>query len=316
MVDSRIKEWESFTVQDDKFFLNAFLSNLKFYRSAQLFLFDKETKELMRFRKFLPFTGWHLPRTLANASVESRSYGFFFRIHNWLDANSIRIDLDIGATKKRPSFTAHLTYDMTKKTVTPMAVNLLFPPNRSMYAFKAVSPIRGDMSFGGRHYTLDPGKTTGIFWDCKGFFPYRMSSVWCGGIGFVDSGVSGENTGAPSPQPKRRIGFHISESQAWETNKNNENALWVDGKLTPLPLVRITVPGGTNTNWVIQDLEGMVDLTFTPEKQIRSSANLFITRAVYDTPLGYYNGMLVNSRGEQIPIRNMLGMGEKLYLRV
>jgi hypothetical protein len=32
--------------------------------------------------------------------------------------------------------------------------------------------------------------------------------------------------------------------------------------------------------------------------------------------MGYFNGMLVSAQGEQIQVRNVFGMGEKLYLRV
>jgi hypothetical protein len=302
ITDGRIKEWETFTVQDDHFFLYAVLFNAKYFRSAQVFLYEKETKGLIQFVKFLPFTGWHLPRNLANASIESRSYSFFFRIHGWLDAHSVRVDLDIKAAKKRPALTAHLTYDMARKTVTPMVVNLPFSGRRCLYAYKAVTPVRGDMVFGGRYVTLNPSKATGIFQDFKGFYPYRMASVWCTATGRDPAG--------------RRIGFSLAENQTRETFKNNENALWVDGKLTPLPPVRITMPQGIESDWVIQDMEGMVDLTFTPEKPVRMAANLIITRASYDTPLGYFNGMLLNLKGEQISIRNMWGMGEKLYIRV
>ncbi|GHU98215.1 hypothetical protein FACS189483_05940 [Spirochaetia bacterium] len=300
--DYRIKEWESFVIQDDQYYLGAILINIKYYCAAQVFLYDKTTKEQMRFRKILPFNGWRLPRGLSNASVDSRSYGFVFRIHDWLDANTIRVDFNIEAIRTRPSFTAHLTYDLAKEGLTPMAVSLLFSEQRSMYAYKTLAPVRGDMVFGGKHISLDPEKTTGLFCDFKGFFPYRMKSQWCTGSGFDDQG--------------RRIGFSIAENQTRETYKNNENALWVDGELTPLPPVRITQPRDSESGWVIQDVEGMVDLTFTPQAPVRSAANIIITRAEYETPLGVYNGMLLNARGESIPVRNMWGLGEKLILRV
>jgi hypothetical protein len=114
----------------------------------------------------------------------------------------------------------------------------------------------------------------------------------------------------------RRFGFSIVENQTRETHKNNENALWINGGLSPLPPVRITMPGGSESDWIIQDVEGMVDLVFTPREQIRSSTNTLVTHTEYETPLGYYNGMLVGSGGEQIQVRNLWGMGEKLYLRV
>jgi hypothetical protein len=300
--DSRIKEWESFAIQDDNFYLDAILINIKCYRAAQVFLYEKASGERMVFKKILPFGGWQLPKGLANASIESRSWGFFFRIHDWLDADTIQVDLNIQATRRRPSFTAHLKYNLDEKKTIPMAVNLPFSERRCMYAYKALAPVRGDMVFGGRHISLDPAKTTGIFCDFKGFYPYQVRSLWCTGLG-----IDAEN---------RRIGFSIAENQTRETYKNNENALWVNGRLTPLPPVRITIPNGTEEDWVIQDMEGMVDLTFTPREPLRSAINLVVTRAEYDSPLGLYNGMLVDSEGAEIPVRNLLGIGEKLYLRV
>jgi hypothetical protein len=265
-------------------------------------LFDKTSQERMWFRKLLPLSGWRLPRGLANAAIESRSYGFFFRVHDWLDADTIRVDLDIEATRKRPPFTAHLRYNLDRNACTPMAVNLLFSEHRSMYAYKVLASVQGDLAAGGRHIVLNPEKTTGMFCDFKGFYPYRMHSQWCNAMGLDGNG--------------RRIGFSIAENQARETFKNNENALWEDGRLTPLPPVRITMPKGNESDWVIQDMEGMVDLTFTPQESIRDAVNVIAARVEYDTPLGYYNGMLVNFQGEQIPVHNMWGLGEKLFLRV
>jgi hypothetical protein len=299
--DTRIKEGESFVIQDDRFYLHAILSNLKFYRTAMVFLYNKETKERLRFRKIIPLSGWRMPRGLYNASVDSRSYGFFFRVHNWLDADTVKLDLDIEATRKRPSFTAHAEYKI-ESTITPLVVNLLFSDKRCMYAYKVLSPVRGDMVFGGRHISLDPAKTTGMFCDYKGYYPYRMRSVWCTAFGFDEE--------------KRRYGFSIAENQAKESFKNNENALWVDGRLTPLPPVHITMPSGLDSDWIIQDIEGMVDLVFTPQERSRSGANLFVTSVDYVTPLGVYNGMVVSAGGVRIPVHNLWGLGEKLYLRV
>jgi hypothetical protein len=302
MRDYRIKEWETFVVNNDGFFLEAMLANMKYYRMAQVHVYDKETKELLRFRKVIPFNGWRLPRDLYNSSIISRSYGFFFRIHNWLYADTIKLDLDITATRKRPSFTAHLEYDLDRRRITPMAVNLPFAERRCMCAYKVLAPVRGDMVLGGRHISLDPAGTSGTFSDFKGFFPYRMHSVWCTGMGF-----DAEN---------RRFGFSIAENQTKETNKNNENALWVEGRLTPLPPVRITMPEGVEKEWVIQDLEGMVDLTFVPRVLRRAAFNILVTKMDYHTPLGYFSGMLLDAEGKKIQVRNLWGLGEKLYLRI
>jgi hypothetical protein len=120
-------------------------------------------------------------------------------------------------------------------------------------------------------------------------------------------GFDGEN---------RRYGFSIGENQTRETHKNNENALWLNGELSPLPPVRITMPQGIESDWIIQDVEGMVDLVFTPKENVKCGVNLLMTNTEHETPLGYYNGMLVSSKGEKIQVRNLWGLGERLYLRV
>jgi hypothetical protein len=300
--ESRIKEWQSFTMQDDSFFLALLLFNFKYFREIWVQIYDKAAKKHICFKKLLPFSGWNFPKTLANTAIESRTRRFFFRIHNWLDANTIKVDMDIKADKKWPPFTAHLHYNLNKKVVTPMAVNLLFSERRAMYAYKTLSPVRGDIVFGGQHQTMDPGKTSGTFCDGKGFFPYRMHTQCCQGYGFDSL--------------DRRIGFSVAEAQTKETYKNNENAFWVNGKLTPLPPVMITVLDEVGSDWIIQDLEGMVDLTFSPKTEARDASNFFVLRSEYDAFLGFYNGMLLTSEGEKIPVYNLWGFGEKLYMRV
>jgi hypothetical protein len=299
---SRIKEWEWFSAQDDNYFLEAFLCNVKLYRMAQVLLYDKENKKKFIFRKIMPGTGWQLPNSLANSSVESRSSRFYFRVHSWLDADTIKLDLNIEAARRHPSLTVHLAYNISSRNVIPMAVSLGITGRRTMYVYKTLAPVRGDMVFGGKHIILKQDACSGFFCDYKGFFPYRMQTIMCSAAGF--------------DAEKRRFGFHIAENQTRENNRNNENALWVNGKLTPLPPVRITMPEGIEEDWVIQDVEGMVDLTFTPKEHNRSGMGLLFTNAEFTAPLGFYNGMLVNSAGEQIQVRNLFGMGEKLYLRV
>jgi hypothetical protein len=300
--DSRVKEWESFIIQDDRFFLELILGNVKFFRMAQIFLYDRESREKLRYRKIIPLGGWKLPQELYNSSLDSRFRGFFFRVHYWLDADTVRVDLDINSRDLHPAFTAHLAYDLNRTKTFPLVVNLGFSERRCMYAYKTMAALRGDMVFDGRRVSLNSSRTSGFFFDFKGFYPYRMASTWCTASGFDEGG--------------RRFGFTLAENQTREHRKNNENALWINGELSPLPAVRITMPGGTKSEWTIQDLEGMVDLVFTPQEQRRSAYNVILSRADLESPLGYYNGMVMSSKGERISVRNLWGTGEKLYLRL
>lgn len=302
-VDYRIKEWQRFSVQDDQYFFTALFANVKLYCLAFVRLYNKETGDLFAYKKMLPGKGWwRMPRNLANASAGRLSKRFFFLIHNWLDADSTMLDIDIEAQRGQPMLTVYLGYNFNKNDVSPLAVSLAFTEQRSMYAFKAVTPVHGDIVFKGNRITMDAAHTTGIFCDYKGLFPYRMRNTMCGAMGFTGEG--------------KRFGFHLAQNQARETNRNNENALWTDGQLSPLPPVLITMPRGVDSNWIIQDVEGMVDLVFTPRVNDYTGINTLITSTDHNAPLGLYNGMVVSSAGEKIEVHNMWGIGENLYLRV
>ena len=300
--NARIKEWESFIIQDDHFFLQARLCNFKYFRAALVTMYNPDTKKRLEFRKVIPWGGWKLPRELYNDSVDSRSWGFFFRIHSWLDAESIKLELNIKRTLQSPALTAHATFDLAAGKTTPMAVNLLFAERRNMYAFKALTAVEGDVVLDGQHIHLNPKKASGLFCDYKGYYPYRMRSTWCSGMGFDGDG--------------QRFGFSFGENQAKEAYSNNENALWINGILTPLPPVKITRSGGPESEWIIQDMEGMVDLVFTPMEQGHAIMSFIVTASDYENPLGCFNGKLVSSDGEEVLVRNAWGTGEKLYLRV
>ena len=300
--DLRIKEWESFSIQSDRFVLEALLGNFKLYQAALVFVYDKESGENCFYHKLGPGNAWKLPRRLAHGAVECRSSRFFFRIHAWLNADIIRLDIDIAATRKQPAFTAEIAFCMGRQEVTPLAVSLNIAEQRNIYAFKALAPVRGDIEMRGQHASLDPARCTGLFRDYKGFFPYRLRGTFCGSMGFDEE--------------DRRFGFHIVENQARENRKNNENALWAGGSLTPLPPVLITMPRGQDQDWVIQDLDGMVDLVFTPKEVRQFGGNLLFTNSDFFAAIGYYNGILVSAEDEHIQVRNQWGIGEKLFLRM
>jgi hypothetical protein len=212
------------------------------------------------------------------------------------------LELDIKKKRKRPAFTAHITFDLAEGKPTPMAVSLLFSEQRNMYAYKTISAVKGDIVSGGQHIHFSPDKTSGLFCDFKGYYPRRTYSTWCSALGF-DS----EN---------RRFGFAFGENQTREPYRNNENALWIDGKLTPMPPVKITRNIKGEKDWVIQDMEGMVDLVFNPKEPERSIRKSVFSTFDYENPLGCFNGLLVDAAGKELPVRNAWGIGEKLFLRV
>jgi hypothetical protein len=138
--DYRIKERQSFIAQDNNFMLSAVFYNLKLYRIAQVLVYNKENSDKFIYRMVKPGAGWRLPHSLANSSVDSHSSDFYFRIHNWLDADSVRLDINISAVRRKPSLTVHLAYNTND--VTPMVVSLGIAERRNICAYKALTPVR------------------------------------------------------------------------------------------------------------------------------------------------------------------------------
>ncbi|MDR2150579.1 MAG: DUF2804 domain-containing protein [Spirochaetaceae bacterium] len=300
LLDYRIKEWESFTVNDEQFYIDITLSNVKLYRAVHIFLYNKESKEHTWFRKTFPLSNWYTPRNLINSTMIEHDYGLFLRVHNWLDVGIIKIDINLEERRKYPAFTLHLEYEI--KNLSPLIVNLLFSERRSLYSYKVCAPVRGDIVIGRQHRVFNPATTAGMVRDCKGCYPYRMRSTWCSAVAYDSH--------------NRLYGFNITENQAKETYKNNENGLWIAGKLTPLPPVHITMPNGVNEDWVIQDMEGMVDLVFSPQVPVHKRFDCIIVHSEYNACLGFYKGTLVDAEGNRILLHNAFGLGKKLYLRL
>ena len=296
-----IKESQCFNVQNDHFILDAAFYDFKLYRMVRIFVFDVKNNEKFFYKVIKPLSLWRLPNSLQNASVDSNHGDFYFRIHDWFDAGSVKLDINIEASRRRPALNVHLSCDISRN-ISPMAVLMGMAARRSVYAYKTLALAEGEIAVGQRRVKVTRENFSSFFRDYKGYYPGRARTTVCSAAGFDEK--------------NRRFGFHIAENQTRDTNKSNENALWVDGKLTPLPPVIVTTTRGQDNSWVIQDVEGMVDLTFKTREQIKSGMRFFITGTEITTAPGYYNGTLVSADGAEIQVKNLFGIGEKIDFRV
>ncbi len=116
----------------------------------------------------------------------------------------------------------------------------------------------------------------------------------------------------------RKIFFSFSSTSqdALDDDTYNNNFLQTDGKTTALPSVKITHPFGIGGNWIIQDTESMVDLTFTPLSVSHRTVNIIIMRNANSTIYGTFEGILLTKDGEKIPLKNCPGIIKKSTLRL
>lgn len=116
----------------------------------------------------------------------------------------------------------------------------------------------------------------------------------------------------------KKIIFELQNSNldAADNDTYNNNILVVDGKTTFLPSVLMTHSFGINKDWIIQDTENMVDLTFTPGSLNSRILNVIAMRTNYTTIYGVYNGVLMDQDGNKIVLKNFPGIIHRNILRI
>lgn len=114
------------------------------------------------------------------------------------------------------------------------------------------------------------------------------------------------------------IFFNLSSTNldASDSDTYNCNAIVVDGVETALPPVYMTHPFGISKQWIIQDTENMIDLTFNPISVNTRTLNLIALRTNYNTMYGTFDGVLVTKDGKKITLKNFPGLLQKGMLRL
>jgi len=311
MLNFRVKEWQSFIIQNDEVHFETFIANLKFFRFIELTFMIKPQKkgeekgiEPVHYLYCFPLSFWELPKSLGNNWLNAWVPSYSLWAHYWLDASIIKLNFNMEAGIGSPEINAMFEFSSDPRKWTPMANNTLLSEDRCLYTLKMLSPVRGTLKYGDKNtYEFSFENTMGLFRDYKGYFPYITRSSWVSAFGFDKEG--------------RRIGFSMGEIETKVISKDNENVLWVDGAITPLPSVRITQAGDIEDEWVIEDVEGMVDLVFTPKKQLsRSAFNLIFCASELYNPVGTFKGFILTKDGERININKLPGCAERLFLRL
>ena len=96
----------------------------------------------------------------------------------------------------------------------------------------------------------------------------------------------------------------------------NANHIVANGNMTPLPPVKITYPLGITKQWVIQDFENMVDLTFTPRISHFRDMAFFVVRAQTYNIFGKFEGVIKTKDGTDIVLHEFEGFAKHQMMRL
>ncbi len=297
----QLREWQAFQLMGKDHFVMVAIYNAKKISLVQFIVYDIKNNQKIKYEKKVPSWSLKIPDTLYNSVASYTSDNFSLEAKHDLATNKLELTATIKGFQKLPEVKAHFTglHDVTKYK--PMVVCNPFSAGRVMYSHKCLMPLDGWLTIGDNHLVFNYGNSQMIIDDHKGYYPYPTVYDWVTGMGRDKDGTM--------------LGFNLTNNQVIEQEKYNENCLWFDGELHPLPPIKVTRPDGVKGKWQISDEYDMVNLEFTPVIHTSVNINLLVLRSLYEGPYGFFNGYLKKTSGEKVLIENLFGMGEDFYLR-
>jgi hypothetical protein len=297
----RLKEWVAFYLGDSRHF---FMTTLYDAKSAAIAIFqgyDRQTKRSFGFRHLIPGGILRFGPSLDGTRLAFHGGRDFLDYHVKLSEGVIGVRVGHRGGRSSPSFSGSMTLTWNDRQTAMESVCLPLGLNRAMYTTKALMPLNGRFRIDKETFDFSGSDAMGVLDDHKGYYPYRLRYDWVAGFGLDGKG--------------RRVGFNLVDNQVRDPEKDNENCMWIGGRTFSLPPVRVTRPRGVYEEWIIQDTEGLVDLTFQPETRNDLRINLLFARSDYSGPFGTFKGFVRNGEGERIDASMVYGIGEKKYLR-
>jgi hypothetical protein len=297
----RLKEWQAYQFGDRRWFFLASLYNAKVCSFVLFLAYDRERKKRYLIRRIIPGSVFRFSESLTGSDVYYRGARSLLESACDFDGGSMQLTVVHGSRSPERRFSGRFRFSCAPKVAAPSVVCLPLSLNRAMYSTKILMPMEGEFSIGGESHRFDGPSSMGIIDDHKGFYPYHLRYDWVTGFGADAKG--------------RMVGFNLTDNQVRDQARYNENCLWINNKVWPLPPVKVTRPQGSAGEWIVQDTEGMVDLVFVPELANDLRINLGVVESDYHGPLGSFRGFVSNGEGKRIQAEHLYGAGEKEYLR-
>lgn len=325
----RLKEWRAVQAGDEDYFLCAVLYDAKFMSMASLDLWDRKGRLSYGFRKIFPGSRFSLPADLWPRSTIAETADCRARIELGPEPGVLRLDFS-NKPRGADAIELDLEFRVAAPGASAFSVCLPFGTNRAMYSTKALSPCSGSLRIGSRVHSFAASSALAVLDDHKGYYPYRLHYDWATGFGYSLRG---------SP-----IGFNLTDNQVADQARFNENRLWLEGEILPLPPVKFFRPSGRSGPWVIRDSGGgfadagagsgadpagldgaigavetsplYVDLVFHPEVDHDIDVKLGIAEIDYAGPFGRFEGWLKAPDGRVIRAEDLYGMGEDKRVRL
>ncbi len=305
LANFRIRANLTFVFSTEKYLGIIDLLDSKYFNFSETVIFDKDTKKKQAYREFSLFRRF-IPKNLEHGICVTFKKHRHLKISWNKDKKQTVVNMNMAGDKIRPDFSGELVMNLADdKKAEVFTVRPALIQRRCAASYTYASPVHGNIKNKTENTDLPVSekKCSAIFNMRRAYYKLRTHEESASATGFTDD---------------KRVSFRISETNydSSVADKYNENVLFVDNEVTPLPPVKITHPFGINGKWVIQDTENMVDLYFEPETDNRRLNSILVLRADYHTIFGTFEGDLRTRDGEIIHLKGFPGIIQKQYLRM
>ncbi len=295
----RLKEWEAIQIANRDWFFCVAVYNTKTVGTAIIMAYDRNKDRMFIYQHKVPYWKLHTPCGLANSHCYYHNPKLSIDIRNLLEKNRFEVTFTAKNFHGQPDIEGSFTgFYQTQ----PIVIVQPFDNNRPLYSHKALMPSDGWLTVAGKKVHYESHDTCMIMDDHKGFYPYIMKYDWVTGMGYNNQGGL--------------QGFNLTDNQVKDHEKYNENCLWLNGKMHPLPPIKISRPNGVTETWEISDNYEQVDLKFTPLADVPNYLNLGVAETRYHGPTGVFEGTITLPNKEQVIFDGYIGMGEQKYIRM
>ncbi len=301
----RIRANLCFTFSIDSYVGTIEVLDARYFAFAEVTVWDKEKKQKLSYRTFIARRRT-IPITSQKGICKSFKKNRFIRI-NWnYETQNFTIVCRLKHDSQRPdlhfAFSAALERETTGTNISVVPAPTM---RRCAAIHHAAFPIDGNISAESSVLTASPFVSNGL-----GFFTVRRAfyrlRTFCHSI-TAQGIVNGNHV---------QFNLYVSNQDPVDPFLYNENILFINGVATPLPPVTITHPKGIGKQWVIQDTESMVDISFFPSVNIVRKNSILILRTQYHTLFGSCEGNISDKDGTLYPLKDLQAVAKKQYLRL
>ena len=301
----RIRSNLSFLFSTSEYIGTIDLLDSKIYGFSEVNIWHKKTLKRYTYKNVMVLIRRLIPKDLEKSICSTYSRRRHIRLAWNKSRDKFKIEFSLKGDDVRPNIMGSFISSTLTENVSLTSV-LPAPVMRRCYAsYQQPITVEGGLCVtkGDMNPFFLPQKTQSLFVLTRAYYKSRTVNNMIVGIGKV-----GED----------EISFRIADMSILPSDKDtyNENALFVNNELTPLPPVTVTHPYGMMKKWVIQDTESMIDLVFTPCSSSQRMISVVFLHAQYYTIYGTFDGVLITKDGKSIPLKEFPGIIKNQRIRL